>query len=272
MEENITIVDRPGEFYCSGSEQVSAINIRCWRDHNPHGSQSLRQAFAGSCNPAFIQLGRRIGAETLYRYIQAFGLFEKTNSNLYGESNSVFHKLSNVTEYELATISFGQRFTITPLQLITAASAIANEGVLMQPNIIKEIRNPNTGSITETVPVAVRQVLSKETADQLMELLEYAVTDGTGGFSRVPGYSIGGKSGTSEPLESNRNDGYVASFIAVSPTTHAQVVILVVIYNPKGHSYQGGQVAAPVVSQILSEVLPYLGIVSSQDSRKQCKS
>jgi len=266
LEEGLIQPNHAGDFYCSGSEKVSDANIRCWRSYDPHGSQSLKQAMANSCNPAFIQLGRKIGANTLYKYYEAFGLFETTGSNLYGEQRGLFHTVSNVGDYELATISFGQRFTITPLQLITAISAIANEGVLMRPNIVKEIKNTNTGSITPRVPIEVRQVISKETADVLMEMLDYTVTDGTGGYAKVPGYSIGGKTGTSEPIESNREEGYVASFIAVSPTVHAQVVLLVIINNPKAGSIQGGSVAGPIVSQIFGEVLPSLGIASSQNS------
>lgn len=179
LEEGLANPTTPNVYYCSGSEKVGEDRIRCWRSE-PHGSLSLTQALGHSCNPAFIQLGRKIGTETLYKYYEAFGLFETSNSSLYGEQSGVFHKIEDVSDYELATISFGQRFRITPLHLITAVSAIANEGVLMQPNIIKEIKNPNTGSITTEEPVEVRQVISKETADTMMGMLEYVVTEGTG--------------------------------------------------------------------------------------------
>ena len=136
----------------------------------------------------------------------------------------------------------------------------------MKPNIIKEIKDTKTGSVTVTEPNKVRQVISKETAEELMKMTEYVVTNGTGGYSKVSGYSVGGKSGTSEPLDRNKEDGYVASFIGLSPTVNTQVVILVALYNPKIGSHQGGQVAGPVVSQILTEVLPYLGVPSNQSS------
>lgn len=266
LEEGLVNPTTPNVYYCSGSEKVGEDHINCWRSSQPHGSQSLTQALGNSCNPAFIQLGRKIGTESLYKYYEAFGFFEGTNSNLYGEQSGVFHNLENVTEYELATISFGQRFGITPLHLITAVSAIANEGVLMQPNIVKEVKNTNTGSITAEEPVEVRQVISKETADTMMGMLEYVVTKGTGKGAQVKGYSIGGKSGTSEPPPDKQEQGYVASFIAVSPTTHSQVVTLVVLYGiPARYDHQGGQVAGPVVSKILTEVLPYLGIASSRN-------
>lgn len=267
LEEGIVETDTAGDFTCTGSQKVAYTSIRCWRDYDPHKSQTLRDALANSCNPAFIQLGQRIGAPTLYRYYQAFGLFEKTNSVFYGEANSNFWNIDKLSEVELATMSFGQRFTITPLQLVNAVCAIANEGVLVKPQIIKQTVDSSTGAITTTDTEEIRQVISKETAETMLDLMEYVVEDGTGKYAKVSGYSVGGKSGTSEPLDGNKEDGYVASFIGVAPVSNPQVVLLVAIYDPKGQSgHQGGQVAGPVVSQILSEVLPYLDIVSSTDS------
>ena len=262
LEEGIVEPDTAGDFYCSGAENISGIIMQCWSHDDPHGSQSLKDALANSCNPAFMQLGRRIGSKLLYKYYEGFGLFNTTNPYFYGESNSVFFDENNINEFNLATMSFGQRFTITPIQLITAISSIANEGVLMQPRIVKEIRNTDTGGVTTIEPKAIRQVVSKETADSLMEMLEYVVTNGTGKYAKISGYSIGGKTGTSEPLSGSEDEGYVASFIAMSPTVNTEVVILVTIYNPKGTTHQGSQVAGPVVKQILSEVLPYLGVIS----------
>ena len=266
LEEGIVTSENHSDFYCSGSENVSGIEMRCWKYYDPHGSQSLKEALANSCNPAFIQLGQKIGAHTLYKYYRGFGLFNKTNSYFYGESNSVFFDENNINEFNLATMSFGQRFTITPIQLITAVSSIANEGVLMQPRIVKEIKNTDTGAVTTVEPKKIRQVVSKETAETMMEMLEYVVTDGTGKYAKISGYSVGGKTGTSEPLSGSEDEGYVASFIAMSPTVNTQVVVLVTIYNPKGDSHQGSQVAGPIVKQILSEILPYLGVVSENNS------
>ena len=262
LEEGIVTSDNKSDFYCSGSEDIAGEEMRCWRYDDPHYMQSLRDALANSCNPAFMQLGRKIGAKTLYKYYKGFGLFNTTNPYFYGESNSVFFDENNINQFNLATMSFGQRFTITPIQLVTAISSLANEGVLMQPRIVKEIKNPDTGSITTIEPKAIRQVVSKETADTIMSMSETVINNGTGKYARIPGYSIGGKTGTSEPIYDNEDEGYVASFIAMSPTVNTQVVILVAIYNPKGFSHQGSQVAGPVVKQILSEVLPYLGVVS----------
>jgi len=262
LEEGIVTSDNPTDFYCSGSENIYGIEMRCWNYEHPHGAQSLRQALANSCNPAFMQLGRKIGANSLYKYYKGFGLFDKTNPYFYGEANSLFFDENNINEFNLATMSFGQRFTITPIQLITAISAVANEGILMQPRIVKEIKNTDTGSITTIAPKQIRHVLSKETSDKLMDMLEYVVNNGTGKYAKISGYSIGGKTGTSEPLSGNEDEGYIASFIAVSPIVNTQTVILVTIYNPKGTSHQGSQVAGPVVKQILSEVLPYIGVIS----------
>ena len=162
-------------------------------------------------------------------------------------------------------MSFGQGINVTPLQLITAVSAIANEGTLMQPRIVDKIVDPNTGSVTIPESVTVRQVVSKQTASEVMDMLDYAVSNGTGKYGDVKGYSIGGKSGTSENL--GQGDGtYVASFMGFSPTVNTQAVVLVALYNPKGKSFQGGEIAGPVVAQIFSEVLPYIGVASTSNS------
>lgn len=262
LEEGIVEKDTANSFYCSGSEVVDNLRINCWRHYNPHSSQTLKDALSNSCNPAFIQLGLKIGAPTLYKYYSAFGLLSDTNSKFYGESNSIFYNKSKINDFELATMSFGQGINITPLQLITAVSAIANEGVLMEPRIVDKIIDTNNGNVTTPEPVSVRQVISKETASEVMDMLDYTVSDGTGKYADVKGYSIGGKTGTSENL--GQGDGtYVASFIGLSPTVNTQAVVLVALYNPQGDSFQGGGIAAPVVSQIFSEVLPYIGVVST---------
>ena len=264
LEENITQTDIENDFVCNGVEQVADKPIQCWYYQAPyyskHNGQSLRQALMHSCNPSFIQLGRRIGATTLYKYFKAFGLFDKTNSGLPGESASKFHDLDKVGIVELATMSFGQRFTITPLQMITAISAIANNGNLLQPKIVKSMTNTDTGEVTNFEATKIRQVLSVQTSNQVKSMMKSVVTDGTGKNAQVKGYSIGGKSGTSEPISGDTSSGYTTSFAAISPVEDAKLAILVTLYDPKGGSHQGGQTAAPVVSKILSEVLPYWGI------------
>lgn len=266
LEEDITDTDIANNFVCTGSEKFSdGTEIRCWRTV-PHGYQTLRQALMNSCNPAFMQLGRKIGSQTLYKYYKAYGFFDKTGVGLSGESASSFWTQDKVGAVELATMSFGQRFKITPLHMITAISAVANNGVLMQPRLIKEFKNTETGAVTTVNPSAVRQVISKETSDKVRSMMESVVTQGTGKHGAVEGYSIGGKTGTSEPLAKNVKEGYVASYVAISPVEDTRVALLLTLYDPKGNSYQGGQVAGPVVSQMLSEILPYLGIPSSNQN------
>ena len=265
LEENISETDTPGEFYCPSYEMVSGVKIRC-ANSSGHGSQSLRNALENSCNPALIQLGQKIGVSTLYKYFKAFGLFEKTGIQTAGESSSQFHEERAVGPVELATISFGQRFTITPIQMITAASAIANNGVLVQPRIVTKITNSETGEVTNIDTTKVRQVISPETAESVRSIMQSVVTDGGGQYGKVKGYSIGGKTGTSEESAANPGAGYVSSFLAIAPVENTQVVALLSLYGPQGKSHFGGQIAAPVVSQVLSEVLPYLGIPSDSDS------
>ncbi len=258
LEEGITTPDVANDFYCNGYEQVANYQIKCWT--SAHHGLSLRGALENSCNPSLMQLGKRIGVSTLYRYYRAYGLFDQTGSNLYGESNSLFTKESSVGEVELATMSFGQRLSITPLQMITAISAIANDGVLMKPTIVDKITNTDTGVVTNIEPTAVRQVLSKETADTMKDLMQSVVEDGSGYRAAISGYTVGGKTGTSEPPTGKEaEEGYVASFCGISPVEDTQVVALVCLYGvAKGQ--QGGVVAAPVVSQMLTKILPALNV------------
>lgn len=263
LEEDVVDTDTQGDFYCSGHELINGIKINCWKYQTTHGSQTLRQSLMNSCNPALMQLGKRIGAPTLYKYYEAFGLFDKTGIATSGEANSYFWDLDDVGPIELATMSFGQRFRVTPIQLITAVSSVANDGVLVEPRIVKQVENPDTGAVTSIESNNVRQVISKETADELMSMLESVVTEGTGRYGQVKGYSVAGKTGTSEPDSTNENAMYVASFVGISPVQNPEVVVLITLYDPQGKAgHQGGTIAAPVVSQILGEVLPYLGVPS----------
>ncbi len=277
LEENLISTDKAGDFYCKGYEKFedisgSSIKIECWRKE-PHGIQSLRQALCNSCNPAFMQLGKKVGSTTLYKYYQAFGLFHTTNSGLYGEQNSIFQNLDKVGPVELATISFGQRLNVTPLQMATAISCVANDGILMKPRIIKEITNTDTDTVTELPTTQIRQVISKQTSEKVKSMMESVVTQGTGRNASVSGYSIGGKTGTSEPTEDNAEEGYVASYVAISPIEDTQIVLLLTLYDPQGkNGHQGGQVAGPVVSQMLTEILPYLGVPSDNNSSNDSNS
>ena len=261
LEENILTSDGKNIFSCDGVEIVSGVKIKC-SDRSGHGKINLREALKYSCNPAFMQLGKMIGASTLYKYYDAFGFFDKTGFASIEERSGLFWDLENVGSIELATMSFGQRFKITPLQMITAVSAVANDGILMQPRIVKEITNTDTGAVTTIEPTAVRQVISKETSETLLDMLETVVEDGTGKYAQVKGYTIAGKTGTSEPDVNDKDKKYVASFAAISPVESPEVVVLVTLYGPQGDTHSGGTLAGPVVSKILEEVLPYLGIPS----------
>ena len=265
LEEGLVTTDKAGDFYCSGSYIVDPDEkpISCWRP-KPHESQTLRLALQNSCNPAFMQLGQRIGASTLYKYFKAFGLFDSVGNDIAKAYNGTFYELEDMGPVELATTSFGQRFEISPLQLVSAVSAICNDGVYVEPKIVSKVENTDTGSVDVVETENVRQVISKETADKVKGMMRSVVTDGTGRQAGVEGYSIGGKSGTSEPIAANIEEGYVASFIAASPIENTQVVVLFMLEGlSKEVEHQGGTIAGPYVSKILGEILPILGVTST---------
>jgi stage V sporulation protein D (sporulation-specific penicillin-binding protein) len=260
LEEGIvTDIDKQGEFCCTGGIEVAGVRIKCWRYYRPHGPESLRQALMNSCNPIFIGLGQKMGVHTYYSYLQKFGLLEKTGVDLPGEAGSIFLAENKAGPVELATISFGQRFEITPLQLVTAVSAIANGGNLIQPRVVKATVDSKTGEKTE-VPVKTKStVISKETSEKVLSMMESVVAEGTGKNAKVAGYRIGGKTGTSE--DGVNTNKYVTSFLGVAPIEDPQVVMLITLYNPTGEGgHQGGGVAAPVGGEVFSEILPYLEV------------
>lgn len=265
LEENLVKTDEPGVFSCNGEQNVAGTIIKCAKKSG-HGFQSLREALEHSCNPAFMQLGQKIGKELLYKYFKAFGLFDKTGIQTAGEAIGQFHNIDNVGPVELATISFGQRFTITPLQMITSVSAIANNGILMQPRIVKSTENTDTGTITSIEPKQIRQVVSAETAEKVRSMMESVVVEGGGKYGQVKGYNIGGKTGTSEASPGKEEEGTVASFLAIAPVENTKVSVLLALYGPEESNNYGGQIAAPVVAQVLSEVLPYMEIPSNDTS------
>ena len=265
LEENVVETDTEDDFFCSGYEEVADRKINCTSRWG-HGKQTLRNALENSCNPALIQLGQRIGVDKFYNYLEAFGLFDNTGIDLPSEGTSSFWSKENVGPVELATMSFGQRFTITPIQLITAISSIANDGKMVTPHVVKKVENPDTGTVTNIETQEVRQVISTETANKMKDMMKSVVEEGGGKYAQVKGYTIGGKTGTSEPDPNHPENGYVASFVAIAPVDNTELVALLTLYNPQGSNYYGGSIAAPVVSQILSEVLPYLDIPSNDSS------
>ena len=265
LEEGIvTDIDRQGEFCCTGSITIAGARIKCWRYYRPHGSESLRQGLMNSCNPVFIGLGQKIGVSKYYEYLSKFGLLEKTGIELPGEAKSIFLAENKMGPVELATVSFGQRFEITPIQLVTAVSSIANGGYKIQPRVVKQVIDSKTGEKTDLEIKKGNQILSKETSEKMLSMMQSVVDEGTGKNAQVVGYTVGGKTGTSE--DGVNTGKYVTSFLGVAPITDPQVVILVTLYNPTGEGgHQGGGIAAPVGGQVLSEVLPYLELQKDKE-------
>ena len=259
LEEGITDTDNEGEFSCTGGIEVAGVRIKCWRYYRPHGSESLRQALMNSCNPVFIGLGQKMGVTKYYEYLEKFKLLQTTGIDLPGEAGSIFLAKEKAGPVELATISFGQRFEITPIQLATAVSSIANGGTSIKPRVVKQIIDSETKEVTEIPVEKGDTVISKETSEKVLSMMESVVSEGTGKNAKVVGYRIGGKTGTSE--DGVNTNKYVTSFCGVAPIDNPQVVVLVTLYNPTGEGgHQGGGVAAPVGGQIFSEILPYLEV------------
>lgn len=259
LEEGITDTDRKGEFCCTGGIDVAGVRIKCWRYYRPHGPESLREALMNSCNPVFIGLGQKMGVHTYYSYLRKFKLLNKTGIDIPGEANSIFLAENKAGPVELATISFGQRFEITPIQLATAVSSIANGGESIKPRVVKAIVDSKTKERKDIPVVKNERIISKETSEKVLSMMESVVSIGTGKNAKVLGYRIGGKTGTSE--DGVNTNKYVTSFCGVAPIDNPQIVLLVTLYNPTGEGgHQGGGVAAPLAGQIFSEVLPYLEV------------
>ena len=239
LEEGITSTDKAGEFSCSGSITIAGTRIKCWRYYRPHGSQSLRNAMMNSCNPVFIGLGQKLGVDTYYNYLERFGFLAKTGIDLLGEAKGIFLDKSKVGPVELATISFGQRFEVTPLQMITMVSTIANNGKRMKPRLVKQIIDSQTGETIDIEPECIGTAISEKTAKEVLSMMESVVSEGTGKNAKVAGFRVGGKTGTSE--DGVNTNKYVTSFIGVAPISDPKVTILVTLYNPTGEGgHQGG--------------------------------
>ena len=255
FEEGVVSVN--DTFYCPGYRLVGDRRIKCHKTVG-HGSETFKDGIMNSCNPVFMEVGARVGAENFYKNMEKLGLFEKTGIDLPGEANSIFHKLENVGEVELATMSFGQSFQITPLQLMRAASAVVNGGTLVTPHFGKYITD-NNNNIIETLQYNTESnVVKEETSETMKYLLEAVIAEGTGHNAYLEGYSIGGKTATSEKLPRSSNK-YISSFIGFSPANDPKVMTLILIDEPDG-VYYGGTIAAPVVGDIYGNILPYLGI------------
>ena len=240
LEEGIVdSTDKEGEFCCTGYIEVAGVKMKCWRYYRPHGPESLRQALMNSCNPVFIGLGGKIGVTKYYEYLRKYGFLGRTGIDLPGEAGSIFLKESKVGPVELGTIAFGQRFEVTPIQMITMVSTIANGGIYTQPRIVKQIINSQTGEIKNIETVKKDRVISEDTAKKMLSMMESVVAEGTGKNAQVKGYAIGGKTGTSE--DGVNTGKYVTSFIGAAPISNPEVAILITLYNPTGEGgHQGG--------------------------------
>ena len=256
LEEKV--VSPESSFYCRGFHIAGDRQIKCWRYPRTHGSENFVQGVQNSCNPVFMEIGERLGAETFLDYMQKFGFAEKTGVDLAGEATGIIHKLENIGPVELATMSFGQSFQITPLQLLRAASAIVNGGHLITPHFAKGIADAEGNLVENFQYEAGEQVISRETSETMKTILESVVSEGTGSKAYLPGYRIGGKTATSEKLP-RRSGKYIASFMSFAPAEDPQVMALVLIDEPQG-VYYGGTVAGPVMQELLQNILPYLGI------------
>ena len=259
LQEGITDTDNSGEFNCTGSITIAGARIKCWRYYRPHGAQSLRQALMNSCNPVFVGIGQKLGIHTYYSYLSKFGLLEKTGIDIPGEANSIFLKEEKVGPVELATISFGQRFEITPIQMIKVVGTIANKGKSINPRLVKGFVDSETQEMKEIAIEEGTQVISEETATKVLSMMQSVVEEGTGRNAQVIGYDIGGKTGTSE--DGVNTGKRIASFVGIADIKDPEIAMIVILYNPTGEGgHQGGGVAAPVAGKILGEILPYLEI------------
>lgn len=260
VEENITTFN--SHYNCNGYIVVAGQRYKCARREG-HGGQNLTQSMQNSCNPVFITFGQQLGANTFYKYFEAFGLTEKTGIDLPGEASPVYHTLNKMGITELASSSFGQTFNITPIQMISAVSAAVNGGNLVTPHLVKEIVDTEGNIVKSYDNNTKRQVISKETSATLRTLMEAVVDGGGGKNAYVSGYRIGGKTGTSQKVSKILSTGetnlYISSFCGVAPMDDPEIAVLIILDEPHGDAYYGGTIAAPVGGQIMSEILPYLG-------------
>ncbi len=256
LEEGI--INENSTYYCPGHKQVESHRIHCAKREG-HGMQTLADAVKNSCNPAFIEIGMAVGNDTFRKYYEAFGFLDVTGFDIPGEANGVFYSKDNFNIVELATASFGQGPKVTPLQMITAVSAVANGGKLMKPYLVKELVDDNGNVISSTEPSIVRQVISESTSEKMCSMLENVVANGGGSNAYVKGFRIAGKTGTSEKVPRG-SQKYVASFIGFAPANDPKVCCLVMLDEPSNGEYYGGRIAAPVVGRILEDTLNYLGV------------
>lgn len=261
MEEGVVNENTP--FFCGGSIKVAGQTIHCWRSWG-HGSENFVQGLCNSCNPVFVQIGERLGPQRFFKYFSAFGFTSKTGIDLPGEPlRTIYYTPDKLNPVELATESFGQNFSITPIQMITAIAAVSNGGYLVQPHVVSQILDED-GNIVKTADTTPkRQVISADTSARMCKILQTNATIGTAKNGYLPGYRIGGKTGTSQKMDVKQKTGvmqYIASYGGFAPADDPQVAMLVFFDEPHGNSYYGAAVAGPVFAKTMEEILPYLGV------------
>ena len=255
LEEGVVKLD--DSFSCAGYRVVEDRKIRCHKVGG-HGAETFVQGIQNSCNPVFIDIGLRLGVDNFYKYFQQFGLMNQTGVDLPGEAGTIMHKKENVGLVELATMSFGQSFQITPVQMATTVSSLVNGGKRVTPHLGVRVLDENGKTIKEFAYDEGEQIVSEETSETMQMLLESVVSEGSGKNAYVEGYAIGGKTATSQTLPRSANK-YISSFIGFAPADDPQILGMCVIYNPQG-VYYGGTIAAPVIGNIFENIFPYLGI------------
>ncbi len=262
------VVSLNDHFFCPGYKMVEDRRIHCHK-RTGHGSEDFTQGIMNSCNPVFIELGLRLGVDNMYKYFKQFGLLDRTGIDLPGEASTIMHKKENVGPVELATVSFGQSFQVTPIQLATTVSSLINGGNRITPHFGVSVKD-DQGELVETLQYKVEEgIVSPETSQTLRSVLEKVVSEGSGKRAYIEGFSIGGKTATSQTLPRSANK-YISSFLGFAPADDPQVLALLIINNPQG-IYYGGTIAAPVVKEIFSNILPYLGIEKEAAPEKEEK-
>ncbi|USK35597.1 stage V sporulation protein D [Bacillus sp. F19] len=266
LEENKVDLQKE-HFHDGGSVKVGGARLKCWK-RGGHGSQSFLEVVQNSCNPGFVELGQRLGTNTLFKYIQNFGFGQKTGIDLQGEGRGILFNVKNVGPVEQATTAFGQGVSVTPIQQVAAVSAAVNGGTLFTPFIAKEWIDPITGDIvSQTAPEAKRRVISEETSKQIRYALESVVAQGTGRNAFVDGYRVGGKTGTAQKVKDGvyLKNNYIVSFIGFAPADDPEIVVYAAVDNPKGTVQFGGTVVAPIVGNIMEDSLRELGVKPRKD-------
>lgn len=262
LEEGM--VNRHSTLYCKGYKTVMGQKVKCWRYYNPHGSQDLYTAVGNSCNPALMTMALRLGKEKYYQYLRLFGLNEPTNIDFPGEASPIVVPEKRATDLDLATMGFGQTNAVSAIQLITALSAMGNDGFMMQPYLVKQIKGPDGKIIEENKPKKIRQAISKETAKEICRIMEFVVEKGGAKSAYIKGYRIGGKTGTAQKIseKGGYSDDVIASFIGMAPMNNPKIAVLYIVDSPPGQEH-GGAVAAPPAKDMIKKILDYKEVEES---------